>query len=262
MSRLLPPFAWLVPPSRPLIRTEAPSLGGLRTEHLWILDPFRPPCIEMFNKNSLRHTNTAFFSVVFEQSSGNSYIDMFFLSRPNIAKSMGDSCQSTWGFQKSTARLIVGWIMMHLSSKIKTCIVRIRKMGCKMHDYCLYPYLSLYLLEFFPCKSLPVSSAYLCPLGRCGTTSNVYNATCRIGRLVDQQKHPILKDTFEEEIVDLSSPQHIFNSYPVGDRLDRIRELAAVCWMGGRRVSNNETDLTASAPLECLLSLQICNQQQ
>lgn len=50
--------------------------------------------------------------------------------------------------------------------------------------------ISLYLLEFFPCKSLRVSSAYLCPLGRCGTTSDVYDATCHIGRVVNQQNIP------------------------------------------------------------------------
>lgn len=122
----------------------------------------------------------------------------FFFPRPNIAKSMGDSvgfqwCQSTWGFQKSTARLIVEWIEMHHFFLNQDMYSKNSQDG----EYdALLPLpvpISLYLLEFFPCKSLRVSSAYLCPLGRCGTTSDVYDATCRIGRLVNQQNIPSSK---------------------------------------------------------------------
>ena len=62
----------------------------------------------------------------------------------------------------------------------------------------------------------------------------------------------------------LSRPQHIFKRYPVGDLLERVRELVGGFWTGkGRLVSNDESStLTASAPLECLLSLPVCNQQQ
>ena len=62
----------------------------------------------------------------------------------------------------------------------------------------------------------------------------------------------------------LSRPQHIFKRYPVGDLLERVRELVGgFCTGRGRLVSNDESStLTASASLECLLSLPICNQQQ
>lgn len=62
-----------------------------RSQDWTSLDPFRPPWIEMFNKHFIApHKHSCLASLVFGQSSGNSYIDM------SVFFSRGPTLQSQW----------------------------------------------------------------------------------------------------------------------------------------------------------------------